>query len=213
MCLWINDAAKGHLSREGQGAPVDRRKFAPLLSGWSAHGRRGAGRQERPPTSEPSHNLPQGNRRYPFVLVGASGLVEAQPVDMLSVRARWLTCLAVLGVFAGLVSVVQPREGPPEPATWRVGGRLDRSSTELHLRVQERSCASGMTANGRIEPPEVTYGDEQVIIAIRVRPKGGDVDCQSNPETPLTVRLREPVGTRAVVDGAALPPVTVVEPG
>ena len=134
-------------------------------------------------------------------------------MDTLSVRARWLMCLAVLGLFAGLVWLVQPREGPPEPATWRVDGRLDRSSTELPLRVQERSCASGMTADGRVEPPEISYGDEQVTIAIRVRPQGGDVDCPSNPETPLMVRLREPVGTRAVVDGAAQPPVTVVEPG
>ena len=134
-------------------------------------------------------------------------------MDTMSVRARWLTCLAVLALFTGLFWVVQPREGPPEPATWRVDGRLDRSSSELPVRVQERSCANGMTADGRTAPPEVTYDDSQVTIAIHVRPMGGDVECPSNPETPLTVRLREPVGSRGVVDGAALPPVTVVQPG
>ena len=128
-------------------------------------------------------------------------------------RERWLTCLAVLALFAGLAWLVQPREGPPEPATWRVDGAFDRSSSDLRLQVMERSCASGTTADGRIEPPEVVYGDSQVSIAVRVRPKGGDLDCPGNPETPLTVRLREPVGPRALVDGAARPPVTVVGPG
>ena len=134
-------------------------------------------------------------------------------MNTMSVRARWLTCFVVLALFAGLVWVVQPREGSPEPATWRVDGPLDRSSSELPIWVHERSCASGTTADGRIEAAEVTYNDSQVTIAIRVRRKGGDVECPSNPETPLTVQLREPVGSRAVVDGAAQPPVTVVQPG
>lgn len=123
------------------------------------------------------------------MLAALNGPVQGEGVDRLSVRARWLTCLAVLTVLAGLVGAVQSREGPPEPATWRVDGRLDRSATEVPLRVQERSCSNGRAANGRIEPPEVAYGDGSVSIAIRVRPLDGDVECPGNPETPLIVLL------------------------
>lgn len=102
-------------------------------------------------------------------------------MDGLAARTRWLICLAVLTVFAGLALAVQPREGPPEPATWRLDGRPDRSATKLPILVQERACASGKPAEGRIESPTVSYNDDSVIIAVRVRPTGGDVTALATP--------------------------------
>lgn len=131
-------------------------------------------------------------------------------MDLMSRRARWLTVFAVVVLFAAFAHVVRPKDGPAVVATWRLDGPLNRSATQLALSVMELSCASGLTADGRIEPAQVIYGDEQVVIAIHVRTRGADNGCPSNPETPFTVQLQEPVGRRALVDGGAVPPVTVV---
>lgn len=80
----------------------------------------------------------------------------------------------------------------------------------LELLVRERECASGQDADGRIEV-DVEETAEEVLLRIGVRPPGGGQDCPTNPATPFTVELTEPLGEREVVDASVVParPVAV----
>lgn len=72
---------------------------------------------------------------------------------------------------------------------------------ELRLLGQERQCASGQTAEGRISY-ELVETSEQVEVIIKILPRGGDQECPGNPPTPIVVPLGEPLGDRLLVDGA-----------
>jgi hypothetical protein len=78
--------------------------------------------------------------------------------------------------------------------------------TTIALLVHERACASGQSAEGRVELLGLVETDEQVRLRVGVRPLDGAQDCQGNPPTPFTVELEEPLGERAVVDTAVVPP-------
>lgn len=78
--------------------------------------------------------------------------------------------------------------------------------TEIEVLVTERACNSGEDASGRIEKPVVTVGAESVTVVFAVRPRGGGQDCPSNPETPYTLVLDEPLGDRVLLDGSEVPP-------
>lgn len=84
-------------------------------------------------------------------------------------------------------------------------------TTTLDLLVHERTCASGSSAEGRIELIELQETADQVRLRIGVRPLDGDQDCQGNPPTPFTVELTEPLGEREVVDASVVParPLTI----
>ncbi|WP_432489644.1 hypothetical protein [Kineococcus sp. SYSU DK018] len=97
------------------------------------------------------------------------------------------------------VTATTAQEAPV--ATWRVVEPPAPESTQVPLLVNEVSCASGQSAEGRIQKPEVAYQPEAVIITVRVEYAGGAQECPSNPDTPLTVELSEPVGARELVDG------------
>jgi hypothetical protein len=83
----------------------------------------------------------------------------------------------------------------------------------IDLLVHERECASGHSAEGRIELVELHETTEQVQLRIRVRPRDGDQTCQGSPPTPFTIDLREPLRDREIVDASVVPPrpVTVVD--
>jgi hypothetical protein len=91
-------------------------------------------------------------------------------------------------------------QSPTEPA-----------SQELHLLVTEPACNSGQDAEGRIEVVSIEESDERVAVLLGVRPRGGGQTCPSNPATPFTVTLAEPLGSREVVD-AGLADKRVVAP-
>jgi hypothetical protein len=63
------------------------------------------------------------------------------------------------------------------------------SAVEIDVLVNERACASGQDAEGRIASPQVEYGDDVVVVTIRVIPKPGPQTCPSNPDTPFTLTL------------------------
>jgi len=77
---------------------------------------------------------------------------------------------------------------------------LDPAAREIHLLVTERACNSGRDADGRIETVRVDERDDRVEVVLGVRPEGGAHDCPSNPPTPFTVTLGEPLGDRIIVD-------------
>ena len=84
----------------------------------------------------------------------------------------------------------------------------DADSTQLALLVTERECNSGRDAEGRIELVSLQETADAVIVRIAVSPHTEDAahTCQSNPPTPFTVELAEPLGDREVLDGSLVIP-------
>lgn len=81
-----------------------------------------------------------------------------------------------------------------------------RDSDQLELLVVEMACASGQPADGRIDVFELDEQQDVIEIAVGVRPRDGGGTCQSNPATPFTVRLQQPLGDRTVIDMSVYPP-------
>lgn len=122
-------------------------------------------------------------------------------VEPLPGWAKWFFGLLVGSVMAVIAwASLQDQDTTPLPAYWEVDSNamLDPSTTRVPLRVRERSCASGRSANGRVEA-EVRYGEDSVEVTIGVRPLGGDQDCQGNPVTPFDLELTEPLGDRQLL--------------
>ena len=72
---------------------------------------------------------------------------------------------------------------------------------------------SGRPADGRIVGPDVAGVNDLVLVTFAVRPLGGDFQtCPSSPASRVTADLGEPLGTRTLLDGGALPPREPVEP-
>lgn len=85
----------------------------------------------------------------------------------------------------------------------------DPKDQSVDLLVTESACASGEPATGRVEVVNVEMTAEEVRVVIGVEPNQGGQDCPSNPATPVTVDLPEPIGDRVVVDAAVYPPKRV----
>lgn len=90
-----------------------------------------------------------------------------------------------------------------------LAGAPDPAATEIELEIYERACASGESADGRVDVVEREVTRNAVRLVIGVRPRGGDQNCPGNPPTPVTVELDEPLGDRIVVDASVLPPQQV----
>lgn len=96
-----------------------------------------------------------------------------------------------------------------EPADLVLAAEPAADATSIDLLVHERACASGQSAEGRIEVVDLDETGDQVRLRIGVRPRDGDQDCQGNPATPFTIELSEALGAREIVDASILPPRTV----
>ncbi|WP_030455977.1 hypothetical protein [Herbidospora cretacea] len=79
------------------------------------------------------------------------------------------------------------------------------SGTRLNLLVTERGCASGQPATGRVELVELEETEQEVRVAVAIRPKYGSATCQGNPPTPFTVELSRTLGDRSVVNAGVHP--------
>jgi hypothetical protein len=86
-------------------------------------------------------------------------------------------------------------------ASWRIDPGQPPAPRDHFASVllTEQACASGQSPEGRLLPPEIAYGSDEIVIKLSVREIGGD--CPSNHEFPYTVRLSEPIGERVLVDG------------
>ena len=80
------------------------------------------------------------------------------------------------------------------------------TSTTIHALVLEQSCASGKPPIGRVEPPAIELTDTTVIVTYEIRRNVGDQDCQGNPPLAVELKLPEPLGKRALLDGNETPP-------
>ena len=81
---------------------------------------------------------------------------------------------------------------------------------QIHVLINELACAGGQSPEGRVLPPIVAPSQTAMTIAILVTTIGGD--CPSNPDFALTIDLPEPLGGRALLDGAVFPPIDVTKP-
>lgn len=85
----------------------------------------------------------------------------------------------------------------------------------ITLLVTEGACNSGGQATDRIELVELVETETTVEVVIGVRPHedGMARTCISNPPTPFTVELEQPLGDRVIMDAAVVPQreITVFE--
>ena len=122
---------------------------------------------------------------------------------MIDPLPRWgkvfVGLVAVSLVTWVLVAALDDDLGGAEPARWWVapGATLGPTSREVPIVVNEVECASGRSAEGRIVV-EIVYGSDSIDIDVGVRPRGGDQECPSNPDTSFTVELSEPLGDRTI---------------
>jgi hypothetical protein len=95
-------------------------------------------------------------------------------------------------------------------ATWWIDPKQPAptaKSTTIHALVMEQACASGQSAEGRVEEPIIELGDTSITVTYRVRGRQGTgQDCQGNPTTPIELTLPEPLGNRTLLDGGSDPP-------
>jgi len=96
--------------------------------------------------------------------------------------------------------------------SWTLAEATNAKDTTLSLLVHEGACSSGRSAEGRIQEPEVDYQPDSVTITIKVDYIGGNNTCPGGPPTPFTLKLSEPLGTRALLDGGREPAATVTPP-
>jgi hypothetical protein len=98
---------------------------------------------------------------------------------------------------------------PFGPATWQLEAPVTPADARFTALVTEQSCASGTEAAARVSDPLIEYGSRTVTVTFGVRRLDGAQTCQSNPAVPVEVRLSQPLGERALLDGALFPPSPV----
>lgn len=84
--------------------------------------------------------------------------------------SAWTRWIFVGCLLAGMAAIYWFSFGPGKTsvATWRVDGTVEPETTELPLLVTETECASGASATGRIQEPDVDYRADTVVVPIRV---------------------------------------------
>lgn len=87
-----------------------------------------------------------------------------------------------------------------------IGYRGDAASARLTAQVNERECTSGRDPERFLHEPFVVETSEKVTIYWTSEPPKGGQDCQGNPSIDKVVKLKEPLGTRVVLDGFSYPP-------
>jgi hypothetical protein len=89
-------------------------------------------------------------------------------------------------------------------ADWWLDPRFDapQDTDELVQAVlQERSCASGHSPDGRVAPPSIAYFENAIVVTMSVRHRPGGQDCPGNPEFGFKLQLDQAVGGRRLLDG------------
>jgi hypothetical protein len=93
-------------------------------------------------------------------------------------------------------------------SSWRLDPDFepDPNQTDLRILVTEVTMASGALAADRLLEPELHLDSERVLLRVYVKPLVGYVGRAARHETPVIVRLPEPLGARRAVDGALFQP-------
>lgn len=84
-------------------------------------------------------------------------------------------------------------------------GEQDPAATHIDIVLNERACANGESAEGRIEVVRLVERADAVEVVLGVVPYGS-ATCPSNPSTTVRLPLSAPLGERTVIDASVLPP-------
>ena len=101
------------------------------------------------------------------------------------------------------------------PASWALNPAFPAptaGTTTLEILVWETGCSSGSLVTGRISAPVIEYTASTVTITLGVRPLPGIQTCPLGPGTPASLRLSQPLGSRALLDGGTVPPAAPSPP-
>ena len=91
---------------------------------------------------------------------------------------------------------IKLRDGhPPKP-----------EDTRLRVLVQEWACHGYRVPKREDVHPRIIYGEENVIVILRIEYPQGGATCPGTPPFRYTVKLDEQLGDRALVDGGLYPP-------
>ena len=117
----------------------------------------------------------------------------------LDARGRTWTCSAV--TKEPLLRVA--RDGI-RASSWRLdpSRELEPDETMLRILVTEQTFAGAQRATGRVLPPDLHLGSDELVLTMFITPKPGFQARAPNPETPVRVALPRPVGLRTPIDGA-----------
>ena len=107
---------------------------------------------------------------------------------------QWSSCVPRLAI-EGFGDAELSLAAPPAP-----------DSTDIELLVTEVACASGRDATGRVRVVALDERSDAVHVIVGLVPNRGDHTCPSNPATPFTLTLSEPLGDRELVNAAVWPP-------
>ena len=83
------------------------------------------------------------------------------------------------------------------------------ASTSIFLFVEDIDCSGGREIGDELRGPQIVETDEEVLVAFAVIPVWGVAACQGGPATPVTVELSRPLGERALLNGALMPPAPI----
>lgn len=92
-------------------------------------------------------------------------------------------------------------------SSWRLDPTVELGPDphELRILVTERTMATGSPVAGRLLPPDLYLDEHTAVLTVYVRPIEGYVGRTGKHETPVIVRLPEPLAGRQLLDGALYP--------
>ena len=80
------------------------------------------------------------------------------------------------------------------------------ASTSIFLFVEDIDCSNGREIDNELRGPQIIETDDEVLVAFAVIPVWGVATCQGAPATSVRVDLSRPLGERALLNGALMPP-------
>ena len=100
-----------------------------------------------------------------------------------------------------------PHHESAQAGYWWSDGVDEEDTDKLTVQVQHDACDSGRGPEGRVTEPEITYGDDAVVVTFFVEPRDeeGDQTCESHPPATVDLTLDEPLGGRDLLDGTTYP--------
>ncbi|MGO9961188.1 MAG: hypothetical protein ACLP50_35305 [Solirubrobacteraceae bacterium] len=87
---------------------------------------------------------------------------------------------------------------------WRLDptSEVDPGEATIRVLVTEQTWSGGARADGRVLPPDLYVGADELVLTMYVTPRQGFQMRTPNPETPARIVLPDAVGSRQLVDGA-----------
>lgn len=117
-----------------------------------------------------------------------------------------LGAIAAVGCLTGCGS--KPDVHHDDAAVWDVASQqhLSPDSTGFTATVTRTGCSSGVQGIPAVRV--IDYAASTITITLRIEPAISGGTCEGTPGVAYRVHLKEPIGTRTLVDGACIPPGT-----